>query len=136
LRYFALGVKDELEDGEDVREIFKQAADDTQSRRKALEIAGKIKAANLIDAGHDFEEPVNEIELGLSPQTWIHCCGGVARRIAVGAEVPDNTAVGRFDQGVIKRSKKATLRIDEILLIVEWKIHSDCMLMCRSVFGD
>jgi hypothetical protein len=45
LRYFALGVKDELEDGEDVREIFKQAADDTQSRRKALEIAGKINAA-------------------------------------------------------------------------------------------
>jgi hypothetical protein len=79
---------------------------------------------------------MDEIELGLSPQTWVHCCRGVARRVAVGAEVPDNTAVGRFDQRVVERGKKATLRINKVLLIVEWKIHSDCVLMCRSVFRD
>ena len=90
----------------------------------------------MIDAGHDFEQPMDEIELGLSPQTWVHCCRGVARGVAVGAEVPDNTAVGRFNQRVVKRGKKATLGIDKVLLIVEWKIHSDRTLMCRSVFGD
>jgi hypothetical protein len=79
---------------------------------------------------------MNEIELGLSPQTWVHCCRGVARSVAVGTEVPDNAAIGRLNQRVVKRSKKATLGIDKVLLIVERKIHSDRVLMCRSVFGN
>jgi hypothetical protein len=41
-----------------------------------------------------------------------------------------------LNQRVVKRSKKATLGIDKVLLIVERKIHSDRVLMCRSVFGD
>ena len=90
----------------------------------------------MIDPRDNLKETVDEIELSLSPQTWIHCCRSVTRRVAVGAEVPDNTAVGRFNQRVVECGEEATLRINEILFIVEWKIHSDCVLMCRSVFGD
>ena len=50
LRRFADGVRKELKEGENVQEIFKQAADDGQSRRRALEIAGKMNAG--IHCGH------------------------------------------------------------------------------------
>ena len=90
----------------------------------------------MVDARDNFKETVNKIELGLSPQTWIHRCRRITRRIAVGAEIPNNATVGRFDQRVVECSKKAALRVDKIPFIVEWKIHCHRMLMRRSVFGD
>ena len=76
---------------------------------------GDVEAAHLIDAGHDFEQPVVHVEPRLPPQARIHR----RRRFgfgqeAIGLEAPDHPALRAGDPRMLQRTEKAARRFVEI----------------------
>ena len=79
---------------------------------------GDVEAAHLIDAGHDFEQPVVHVEPRLPPQARIHRRRGFGfGQKAIGLEAPDHPALRRRNARMVQRAEKAARRLVEIARI-------------------
>jgi hypothetical protein len=81
---------------------------------------GGVEAADLIDPIGDLEQAVRQVEPGLPPQAGVNRGRRpLAVEEPIGAEIPDDAAVGRLEADVWQRRDEAAARNFEVLSVSE-----------------
>jgi len=80
---------------------------------------GQIQAAYLVNAVGDLEQPLLGAQLRLPPQARVRGVRAIGTEKGVGVEIPDDPAVGRFDQCGGQFRDEAALGVVEVRPVMQ-----------------
>ena len=94
---------------------------DHQDARVALDEADvrQVQAADLVDAGHDFEQPVHRTQPRLPPEAGMDGRRRLSLEEAIALAVPHDAAVRGAHDARVETADEATPCVLEVLVVVE-----------------